>query len=65
MGSVMIYLSCGQEDVERATLAFVVANAGLGRAGVDGAAELSTPFGWPHEALRKACRPAALRRLAM
>ena len=29
MGSVLIHLSRGQEDVERATLAFVVANAGL------------------------------------
>ncbi len=29
MGQVMIHLSRGKEDVERATLAFVVANAGL------------------------------------
>ena len=45
MGSVLIHLSRGQEDVERATLAFVVANAGL-TAGQESTALLTLDAVW-------------------
>lgn len=45
MGQVMIHLSRGKEDVERATLAFVVANAGL-TAGQDATVLLTLDGVW-------------------
>ncbi|MEZ4770694.1 MAG: DsrE family protein [Caldilineales bacterium] len=45
MGQVMIHLSRGKEDVERATLAFVVANAGL-TAGQDSTILLTLDAVW-------------------
>ena len=45
MGGVMIHLSRGKEDLERATLAFVVANAGL-TAGQESTALLSLDAVW-------------------
>lgn len=45
MGQVMIHLTRGKEDVERATLAFVVANAGL-TAGQDATVLLTLDAVW-------------------
>ncbi len=45
MGQIMIHLSRGKDDVERATLAFVVANAGL-TAGQDATVLLTLDGVW-------------------